>query len=473
MADSKSYEAMLELIEDIFFEYSPADKTVEVFNAASTRLSPGVLSFEGFFDLLRSLTGEDDILALNTLRTHLSEKTPSFTVKLTENLFNEDSSISGTLIQGRRIRAAGGRELIVGRIHPLHVRGAVNTITYDALTGLVSKMDIEALGRKFIDIKHRENTTVAILDIDYFKNVNDTYGHSFGDEVLRTVARIMNDAIEGCGTAGRIGGDEFLIIFEDADEAKLRQILHDVKADFSKAFPTQGPQGDRPISLSIGTSTYPFNAKTYEDCFAVADYCLYLAKEKGRNRFIIYTPGKHPSIDDIRSMKNVRSTIVNGRDNLPLGDVLAQMQFLIKYKTPPKLTALLTEFSERFRLPLVMLYLRDDRKLLESVGPLVNENDLVDSMSDAIFDPSLRVRLERDAGITVCNNILHAPEGYEEICDRLKEADIKSYLIVPFEDAAGKKADLLFVSVHDNLIWNNQHFMYYRLFADALSAYTL
>ena len=88
-----------------------------------------------------------------------------------------------------------------------------NSIKHDSLTGLVDKTDIIRIAKERIDDRRLEGTTLAIVDIDFFKAINDTYGHQFGDEVIKRVADIISKETGNEGIAGRFGGDEFLIVF--------------------------------------------------------------------------------------------------------------------------------------------------------------------------------------------------------------------------------------------------------------------
>lgn len=163
----------------------------------------------------------------------------------------------------------------------------------DAGTDLLNKKDITNYARKLIDKRVGHKVTIAIIDIDDFKSVNDTYGHMFGDEVLRDVAGILKKTVGRNGLCGRIGGDEMFIVMEHLeDDESIRTVFRTIKNNVSWLYHND-PRNINKITCSIGAASYPDDAKDLDTLFSIADKMLYLAKEKGRNRYIIYRPDLH------------------------------------------------------------------------------------------------------------------------------------------------------------------------------------
>lgn len=136
----------------------------------------------------------------------------------------------------------------------------------------------------------------ALVDIDNFKYVNDTYGHMAGDKILKTISTRLMKLIGSIGAVGRVGGDEFLLVLPrlvdyDAVWTTCRSIIMFMNnfeiADFDGLF----------ITLTIGLARYPENARDYDEIFETADKALYRGKAKGRNCFVIYLPEKHAHIN--------------------------------------------------------------------------------------------------------------------------------------------------------------------------------
>ena len=163
----------------------------------------------------------------------------------------------------------------------------------DAGTDLLNKKAITNYARKLIDKRVGHKVTIAIIDIDDFKSVNDTYGHMFGDEVLRDVAVILKKTVGRNGLCGRIGGDEMFIVMEHLeDDESIRTVFRTIKNNVSWLYHND-PRNINKITCSIGAASYPDDAKDLDTLFSIADKMLYLAKEKGKNRYIIYRPDLH------------------------------------------------------------------------------------------------------------------------------------------------------------------------------------
>lgn len=158
--------------------------------------------------------------------------------------------------------------------------------TRDLLTGIAN--------RGFFDLRLSEEgerasrvgrpVAVAMLDLDHFKDFNDAFGHSTGDELLREIAGLMRDFFRTTDVVARYGGEEFAVIIPDgtAEEAALRlEELRRRTSEFVIPVPGGPPAG---VTVSIGVAAWPGDGETIEDALAAADRRLYEAKRKGRNR---------------------------------------------------------------------------------------------------------------------------------------------------------------------------------------------
>ncbi len=164
----------------------------------------------------------------------------------------------------------------------------------DALTGLLNKKAIISYAENAVSGINHDNVALAIMDIDNFKGVNDNYGHMFGDKVIKAVGEVIKSAVGTDAVAGRMGGDEFLIVFEKCqNELEYRNILRCIKSNVHAVY--NGQMGDNTLSCSIGLARYGYGpgSTSYHDLFKIADRALYLAKQKGKDRYIIYKPEIH------------------------------------------------------------------------------------------------------------------------------------------------------------------------------------
>ena len=167
--------------------------------------------------------------------------------------------------------------------------------TLDALTSLYNRRQLEErIKQEVSGAKRHDRPLCAIMtDIDFFKSVNDTYGHAAGDLVLKTVSRIIKLQLRDYDIAGRYGGEEFAILlpFTKLEEAKmvaerLRKAVENKKIDISK-INTESSEKNISVTISLGVAEYS-KENSEETLLQNADKALYKAKENGRNRVEIY-----------------------------------------------------------------------------------------------------------------------------------------------------------------------------------------
>ncbi|BCF90965.1 diguanylate cyclase [Paraburkholderia sp. PGU16] len=163
---------------------------------------------------------------------------------------------------------------------------------YDALTGLANRRYFAQAAEKAIEHarRHHRPLSVLALDLDFFKRVNDTWGHAAGDHVLQATARLFEDALRADDLAARLGGEEFAAILLDTDLEQARAIAERIRIAMQ----------DTPISLesgttvsqtlSIGIALYDENEKDLNATQERADAALYAAKHNGRNCVQVWAP---------------------------------------------------------------------------------------------------------------------------------------------------------------------------------------
>jgi diguanylate cyclase (GGDEF)-like protein len=136
--------------------------------------------------------------------------------------------------------------------------------------------------------RYPERFGVLVLDLDKFKNYNDTYGHGAGNDALRRVAQSIRETVRAVDFAARYGGEEFAVIVPQVDVSALTAIAERVRANIaSLAAPSDGAT----VTVSIGAAIYPDDARDRDTLFQAADARLYDAKKAGRNR-VVATSGK-------------------------------------------------------------------------------------------------------------------------------------------------------------------------------------
>lgn len=163
----------------------------------------------------------------------------------------------------------------------------------DSLTGILNR---ESLYQYLNWLIERDKPfSFFLVDIDNFKNVNDTYGHLVGDIVISQMAAYFVKMSGARGVVARYGGDEFIMIFEGVSEYNdVWKIGHEINMRIGGIVFEGIP--NLAITVSMGIARFPLDADSTQKLMEVADKALYRAKMKGRNCFIIYLPEKHANI---------------------------------------------------------------------------------------------------------------------------------------------------------------------------------
>jgi diguanylate cyclase (GGDEF)-like protein/PAS domain S-box-containing protein len=242
-------------------------------------------------------THPDDRAAMELARdAHFNGLAPTY--------FNEhrirckDGSWKWVLSRGMLIsRDADGRPLrMIGTHTDITERKNAEALIrqqafFDTLTGLPNRRMLRERLEQEIRRSRRDNQQLAILfiDLDHFKEVNDTLGHESGDQLLIEAARRIKQCVRDSDTVARMGGDEFTVILADiSDNDNLEPLLEKILRSMDALFQIDGEQVF--VSASIGITMYPLDATEIEDLFKNADQALYVAKGEGRNRFSFFTP---------------------------------------------------------------------------------------------------------------------------------------------------------------------------------------
>jgi diguanylate cyclase (GGDEF)-like protein/PAS domain S-box-containing protein len=164
--------------------------------------------------------------------------------------------------------------------------------THDALTDLPNRFLMADRLSQLLARAKRSSTAFAVLfmDIDRFKEVNDSRGHEFGDLLLRAVAKRLTSTVRQSDTVARIGGDEFVIILENLHQiAEADEVALKVQRALARPFTLERQR--LKVTASIGISFYPENGEDTDTLLRAADYAMYLAKRKGGNGHMTCLPG--------------------------------------------------------------------------------------------------------------------------------------------------------------------------------------
>lgn len=166
-------------------------------------------------------------------------------------------------------------------------RALRSLMIHDGLTGLLNHTAIkEELAREVVrSSRLKTSLSFAMVDIDYFKKVNDTYGHAAGDRVLKSLARLLKQRLRETDIVGRYGGEEFAVIMNDTDAASAAKVVDEIRNVFSRLLHLSHDE-EFSVNFSCGIADLAHFSDAVSLCEA-ADQALYQAKQRGRNKVII------------------------------------------------------------------------------------------------------------------------------------------------------------------------------------------
>jgi diguanylate cyclase (GGDEF)-like protein/PAS domain S-box-containing protein len=176
---------------------------------------------------------------------------------------------------------------------------------YDSLTGLPNRALLyDRLEHGIAQARrHRNVLAVLFIDIDRFKHVNDTFGHSAGDDLLKQVAERFSECVRGEDTVGRLSGDEFAIVLSRISAPQDAAVVaKKIVESLNQPFQLQGV--DLFVTASIGITVFPTDSTDQDTLIRNADVAMYRAKERGRNNYQFYTPEMNNRTREMLDMQN-------------------------------------------------------------------------------------------------------------------------------------------------------------------------
>ena len=243
---------------------------------------------------------------------------------------------------------------------------------YDFLTGLPNRKLLEDRLGVELSRAHRSQTEVALvfLDLDFFKEVNDTLGHAMGDDLLRQVARRLTQCVREADTVARLGGDEFVIIAGGiTDRSVVRRICEQVLHSLAK--PYRLKEQTAYVSASVGVAFYPGDASDAERLMRHADLAMYAAKDAGRSQYRFYDVKMHEAVRERWKLaRDLLGALEKGEFELhyqPVIDLktgrIAKAEALIRWRHPER----------GFVSPAMFIPFAEDNGLIINIGNWVFE----------------------------------------------------------------------------------------------------
>jgi len=286
------------------------------------------------------LRGNDEFALLNSALSQMTgySKTELSTMKLAELFSSDTSKESATIFENIHQQDSSEKEItlrkkdgsvFISYIHAItlpgdSVMGFCMDITerkraeekihhlafIDALTALPNRRRLLDRLRQATSNGVQEHNLGALLmmDLDHFKNLNDTLGHDVGDRLLKQVGRRLMDCVRPDDTVSRVGGDEFVIILERlgknvaAATRRADELVKKIQSAVSQLYPLTPGRPDYYITSSIGLTLFGDQDSSIDALLKKADVALYEAKKRGRNTYRFFSPEMQASIDDSTSL---------------------------------------------------------------------------------------------------------------------------------------------------------------------------
>lgn len=314
---------------------------------------------------------------INCIRTYMSD----FCVKLTTSMRTLGKVMEKVKFIGTVYTRYTGENIVTGRIVLAdgvnsmgNIVEVVDELTMDSLTKVYNKKTITEYASRLVKQDTVNRISIAILDIDYFKQVNDRYGHLYGDKVLTRVAKKLKEVVGEDGVVGRIGGDEFMIVLKCInDDYALRGILRAIRTQVKWEF--KNDYENFQVTTSIGVAFSPNNGHDYEELFKKADFCLYVAKEKGRDRYVFFRDEIHR--ESYQNSLNKKDKIIN--DGREMRELRYLTDIMVQYNHDKKaaVMAMLEHMLSMYKIDNISIYKGKDLKNIVSVGtPIKSESDM-------------------------------------------------------------------------------------------------
>lgn len=324
----------------------------------------------------------------------------------------------------------------------------------DPLTRLYNKVAIGKEVDHFLSVKPNGTHVLFLIDIDNFKKVNDTFGHTVGDTVIFDIASQIQDHFRSTDIVGRVGGDEFVVFMKNTSIEDATGKAELLCKNISKSL--YGDGEELTVTLSVGMSVYGKHGQDYASLFEKADDAMYQIKNNGKN---FYTLADENAIDTLNPRKEVQINDMNGRKKADAEFLSLAFSLLSHAKDMnASLNVLLEQIGKRFRLNMVSVFELEDehpQMLLtncwSNIGQIYEKNVLPVTWTG--FD-------KIETGVFIRMNELRADGATEEICDlenwNIKREKIRSMAAVKFEFSNGRVGCMDIGSTEPNMIWSQE-----------------
>lgn len=340
VTETKKTRKILSITDEYLFSYQKSDGILTIMHYDQGH---EIIAYKTDLDTWQEILLEDSLVPdeeksnLEVL-IHEFRLTPSnFTVKINCGIRTGTSVYEKLRFIGVR-HQDNGETFMLGRIlseeslkQIHHAHSLMEELQLDSLTQVYNKKTITASVVQRIRAALPERFALVIIDLDHFKPVNDQYGHMVGDKVIARAAAKIKEIVGDDGMVGRFGGDEFMLILNNIDNVQiLRGMLRAILVQIRKEF--EGNFEGIALTCSMGAAVYPTNGVSYDELFKKADFCLYRAKDKGRDRYVFFRDDLHAQLYEASQAAKNAGIKTDGREIQELKYMARFMQLLVTDK---------------------------------------------------------------------------------------------------------------------------------------------
>ena len=439
----RKYRAFMSLIKEKFFEYDFATDIISIYfyiNGRSEIIERDSLEeWQKRMVRLNYVEGEN-VEKFNRMCEDIRGGTDSFSTTFQSTIMSKGGRRDTLNFKGETICDGLSRKLVVGLIYEMGGRIDDKNVLYDndaskdSATGLLNKKaateEIISVINEAKDAGLKQNMYLVIIDIDDFKSVNDTYGHYFGDEVILSFSAELRKHLGDKGIAGRIGGDEFICLLTDyKDEEEVRGFLKAIRQGLKYSLAER--QNGYNFSVSIGVSSYPQDGDSYEKLFKIADGALYIAKEKGKDRYIIYNKEIHGDmISEV--FKTGRIIGTDFMKPLDKAGMAAEMVSKLVKRGKSAVNDILGELMLRMDVHGISVYSVRSKRCVRTLGDYISRPELAKILSDEKY-----LAMFNENGVNAVNNVTSFAMDFYETYRSFLECKICSSLQIAVKQSDG------------------------------------
>lgn len=451
--DANRYRAFLSMYQDYLFDYDVEQDCIAVFRYVGIRSTVLLkCSLEQFQQRVRQMYPRSSFQEeLEEFCQHLLSAQENFSCDLRGPVPGRKTVMGLFHIDGKVIYKHNNEKVVLGILRMLDQREE-DAIPYyataegkDSFTGLLNKRACAEYATEIL-ASDNEIHYMAMVDIDNFKNVNDTFGHMYGDVVISQVASIINSSLNGRGIVGRFGGDEFFIFTNwITSEMQLRAFLTSIRKRVQNTFEMQ--KQNCKVTLSIGVSKAPTDGSTYDELFKKADKCLYLAKFKGKNRFVIYEEDKHGGM--AATQQSIRHTMDPLEKAEYLADVVADIGIRLFTEGTGPMEEILDQIRAAFEIDGVRIY----RAGREEPLYLSGDYQSAPEMHRFIIDDEMKKLMDHPHYL-MASHVTNLEGVNRELFELLRGSRVEGMVCFNYQDQNGSNLYFFYEAFNDHFRWS-------------------